>query len=103
MKNMLGIILLLLTIGSAAQTPSKISAESHAITAAGASVGRRVCAIHPEESVWLFDGKEWDKYPCSSVATIFAKNKIDLVKDYLFLQESIHSIGVDLKNFGKAK
>lgn len=80
-------LLLLLVMGWKQAIPQEKSMSHDEITAivsAGASVGRRVCALHPEESVWLTqDGKTWDKYQCSGLVEIFKRNHADLVKTYV--------------------
>lgn len=72
--------------------PQKMSKdEVTAIVSAGAGVGRRVCAVHPQESVWItLDGQTWNKYACSSLKPIFERNGSDLVKAYLEVLEILH-------------
>lgn len=88
-------LLLLLVLGCKQAVPQEKSMshdEMTAIVSAGASVGRRVCSAHPEESVWItVDGKTWDKYQCSALVDIFKRNHADLVKTYVDMLKILHA------------
>jgi hypothetical protein len=87
MKKTAILVLFACVVGQA----QKKGEEGNTLLEASLAVAKRVCAAHPDASVWVYHEKSWDAYPCGRLQPIFDLDTDNSFDALIPLIEDIHS------------